>query len=61
MTSAARQASRRQRLRQEGMVDIRVEVEPTLRDALRYIAARKGGTMKSEIITALQNHVVGSK
>lgn len=59
MSNAARQKSRRDRLRKEGLVGIRIDVNPELRASLKIIAAKNGSTMKEEVIVALNKHING--
>lgn len=49
MSDATRQANRRKRLKQDGMVDIRCEVSKTTRDKLKKLATTKNTTMKDII------------
>lgn len=54
MSDASRQKARRQRLKEAGMVDIRVDVPITTRDRLRKVAQANGTTMKDVIRQQLE-------
>ena len=46
MTDAARQKTRREKVKKEGLVDIRIEVPSYIRETLKEKAASKGKTLK---------------
>jgi hypothetical protein len=57
MNGAARQSSYRKRVRQQGMVDIRLEIPEVMRDKVRAKASNNRRSMKAEIREAIDNHL----
>jgi hypothetical protein len=57
VTDAKRQQARRLRLKEEGLVDIRVEIPQALRDDLKAVAERQETTMKELIVGSIQAFV----
>ena len=58
MSSAERVRKFRKRQKQEGMVDLRLDVPSSLRDKLKEQARSNRRTMKEEALEALQRHTV---
>lgn len=62
MTDATtRQKTRRDRVRQEGLVDVRFELPQGLHAQLKALADENGTTMKREMINALSSYLEAAK
>ncbi len=61
MTDAERQRRFRDNRKQEGLVDIRVEVPVEVRDKLKAIAQARQSTMKKQIRVLLEREVMQIK
>lgn len=58
MTAASRQENYRKRVKQQGMVDVRLELPELTRDKMKALAASKKRTMKAEIREAIEKHLI---
>jgi molybdenum cofactor biosynthesis enzyme MoaA len=57
MSAAIRQQKRRKRVKEAGLVDIRVEIPTNTRDKVREMARNNKRTMKAEISAAIDKHI----
>ena len=57
MSAAQRQQRVRQRLKEEGLVDIRVDAPKELREKLKQKAKSNGRSMKEEVVSILEHAV----
>jgi predicted DNA-binding protein len=57
MSTTTRQSNYRKRIKQQGMVDVRLELPEILRDKVRAIAVSRNRTMKAEIREAIEKHI----
>jgi hypothetical protein len=55
MSAAARQDRFRKRIKEQGMVDIRVEIPVITRDRVKEVARARKSTMKAEIQKAIED------
>lgn len=54
MGAAQRQRSFRKRVREQGMVDVRLDIPATTRDKVKAVAKARNSTMKAEIKKAIE-------
>lgn len=57
MSNASRQKNLRDRRKEEGLVDVRLDMPSELRDRLRGFAGHHNQSMKSVIIKALEKYI----